>query len=138
MVSLGKAAALPLGGADAQIAGFQGQKLDGVLGVKAKGVVEPAGKFGVEADVGAVGAVIVLEQAEDGGMREELAQEESVPPAGVAKDDVGFQALAFVRGQKIEDALTANDGLIEGGRPGMAGADLREAITEQGDVRERR
>ena len=56
--------------------------------MQAKDVVDFVGKFFVKAQVGTVGAVVVLKKADYVGTGEEVAHKKAVAPAGVHDDNV--------------------------------------------------
>ena len=129
---------LPEGRRHAGIGRLEPHELDDVLGADAAVGVEARLVVGIEADVGADGMVVELEEAEQRGVGKDVLQVQRLAPAGMADDDVRHEALALQRQRLAGDFLGVEDAAL--GIADVAVGGLRRLavrlVQHLGDVRQ--
>ncbi len=89
------AARLPGGRADQPVGGLEGEELRGVAGAGAEGIALRAGKFRVEARIGARRAVEELREGQEPGPRPDVLEKKRLAPARMAADHVRAKPLGL-------------------------------------------
>jgi hypothetical protein len=130
---LGMLALLPVRRRDGGVAVRQIERMQRVPGADARAIVEGARKLRVEADVGALAAVVPLAVVDETRVREHVLRIERRAPARMGQDRVGREAALLQIQHGPHGGLAVQGGRLHLAKVGMLvrSAFTREAIADE-------
>jgi len=131
-----EATLLPVRRGNGNVAVFEVEQVQRVPGGDAQVVVQVAGEFGVEVEIGTAGAVVPLAEVDEFDVRKYLFGIQSFAPSGMREDDVRGEALAFEFAERAGDGLAMEDSSFHLAQIGVRlGLDVAvEFVFEPGEV----
>src|SRR5688572_17586275 len=107
---------LPLGRGDGEVAPLERQVVDSVVGKQTRADVTGFAEFRVEPDQPALRYEIILEIAEQRGIRPDVLDVKKLPPIRVPSHDVRLEAVLLEQLAGIAGADSVADRLLEPSR----------------------